>query len=130
VEDVKYFHPHALTAEEAERLCEYLGKDLYYICEKDGSILGYAILRGWDEGYKVPSLGVAVRPDARNTGIGTILISFLHVVARWRGVEKIRVKVYSDNGIALNLYKRMGYVFEMLEDGQWVGFLDLSKGFI
>lgn len=125
-EDVRYFHPHPLTAGEAERLCNYLGRDLYYICVRGKRILGYAILRGWDEGYEVPSLGVAVHPNVRNMGIGTMLVSFLHVVARCRGVRKIRIKVYFDNKIALNLYKKMGYVFKTQEDGQWVGFLDLS----
>jgi len=49
-------------------------------------------------------------------------MSFLHLAAKRKGAEKIRLKVYKENGDAYLLYINMGYLFESEEDGQLVGF--------
>lgn len=123
--DEKYFHPHPLTREEAEKLCNYSGKDFYYVCVEDKQVLGYGMLRGWDEGYEIPSLGIAIHPKVRGRGLGQAFISFLHVMARYKGVKRIRLKVYFDNKVAINLYKKMGYEFKTQEGKMHVGFLSI-----
>src|SRR3989344_5517929 len=79
--DEKWFHPHPLNAEEADKIANYRGMDLYYVLVNARQILAYGILRGWDEGYEVPSLGVAVHPSERGSGIGLMMMHFLHVAA-------------------------------------------------
>lgn len=123
--DDKHFHPHPLTDEEAKRRCQYSGKDLYYVLTESDKILGYAMLRGWDEGYEVPSLGIVLHPSVRATGLGKLLIHFLHAAARRKGASKVRLKVYPDNTTAVALYKKFGYTFHAEQDGQLVGFIDL-----
>lgn len=123
--DDKDFHPHPLSDEEAKRRAHYSGKDLYYVLVEGNKVLGYGMLRGWDEGYEVPSLGIAIHPSVRRMGLGELLIHFLHATARRRGASKIRLKVYPDNTAAVTLYKRFGYTFQAEEAGQLVGFVDL-----
>jgi ribosomal protein S18 acetylase RimI-like enzyme len=110
--DEKYFHPHPLTEDEAERLCNYSGRDLYYICTIGAGIFGYGMLRGWDEGYKIPSLGIVIHPDVRGIGLGKAFMHFLHAIARYSDAETIRLKVHSDNKITKALYQKLGYKFE------------------
>lgn len=124
--DDKYFHPHPLTPEEAKKRCNYIGKDLYYICVEGNKILGYGMLRGWDEGYSIPSLGIAIHSSARGIGIGKAFVYFLHTAARRRGAKKIRLKVYSENSAALKLYEKVGYKFKSREGKQHVGFFNLD----
>lgn len=124
-EDDIYFHPHPFTKEEAKKLAGYEGLDLYYILTENYQILGYGMLRGWDEGYQVPSLGIYIHPDARGMGLGKLLMQFLHAIAKRKGAKKIRLKVYSNNDVALKLYKSLGYVFEKEEAGQLLGILEL-----
>jgi ribosomal-protein-alanine N-acetyltransferase len=119
------FHPHPFTAEEAARRIAYRGQDLYYVIMEDRDVLGYGMLRGWDEGYTIPSLGIAVAPSSRGQGLGDLLMQFLHAAARRRGAARVRLKVYPDNLAAIRLYEKMGYRFEAHEDGQLVGFVDL-----
>ena len=83
------------------------------------------MLRGWDEGYKVPSLGITIHPSVREVGLGRLFMHFLHVAARRRGCDKIRVKVYPQNVSAAALYEKLGYKFETKEAGQLVGFVQL-----
>jgi GNAT superfamily N-acetyltransferase len=123
--DDRHFHPHPLTDEEAKRRAEYSGTDLYYVLVEGDTVLGYGMLRGWDEGYEVPSLGIVIHPSVRGTGLGGLFMHFLHTVARRRGANKVRLKVYSDNTSAVALYKKLGYTFQTEETEQLVGFLDL-----
>ncbi len=76
--DDRFFHPHPFTLAEAVRVCRLVGRDLYLVASRGGRILAYGMLRGWDEGYVVPSLGVAVRPEARGTGLARAFMTFLH----------------------------------------------------
>lgn len=123
--DDKYFHPHPLTHDEAKKRAQYSGKDLYYVIMESEKVIGYAMLRGWDEGYEIPSLGIALHPSVRGLGLGELLIRFLHAAAQRRGCDKIRIRVYPQNTHAVALYKQLGYCFESEQAGQMVGFLTL-----
>jgi [ribosomal protein S18]-alanine N-acetyltransferase len=123
--DDKFFHPHPFTAEESHRRCYYAGEDLYYILVLGKQILGYGMLRGWDEGHARPSLGIVIHPDARGKGLGKVLMYFLHVAARFKGADEIRLKVYPENVKAIQLYQALGYKFNDQEAGQWVGIVSL-----
>lgn len=123
--DETYFHPHRLDAEEAARRCSYTGRDLYYLLVNGEEVLGYGMLRGWDQGHSVPSLGIALDGRWRGHGLGRMFMLFLHSAARLRGSRRIRLKVHPDNEAALNLYRSLGYRFGEREAGQMVGFLDL-----
>jgi [ribosomal protein S18]-alanine N-acetyltransferase len=84
------------------------------------------MLRGWDEGYDVPSLGIAVHPESRGQGLGELLMHFLHCAARRKGAREIMLKVYKENTAAYQLYLRLGYRFDGEEQkGQLVGRLAL-----
>jgi [ribosomal protein S18]-alanine N-acetyltransferase len=116
------FHPHPFTDEQAKLLTHYSGKDLYYLFVDGVDILAYGMLRGWDEGYDVPSLGIVVHPDARGQGVGEVFMHFLHSAARKKGARKIMLKVYKENAAAYKLYLKLGYQFDGEEQkGQLVG---------
>lgn len=123
--DDKYFHPHPLTSEEAHKRCTYTGNDLYYVLIERTQVLGYGMLRGWDEGYEVPSLGVVIRASARGFGLAETLIHFLHTAARRRGARKVILRVYRENHAARRLYEKIGYTFEDSGDAQLRGSIDL-----
>jgi ribosomal protein S18 acetylase RimI-like enzyme len=122
------FHPHPFTPEAAQARAGYRGADVYVVAVAGGVVLGYGMLRGWDEGYAIPSLGIAIHASARGIGLGRALMLYLHAEARRRGAARIRLKVYPDNGAAVALYRTLGYEFaEELEHGQLVGHLDLAR---
>ena len=123
----KYFHPHPLTAQSACERAQYLGKDVYLILFSAGEILGYGMLRGWDEGYAIPSLGVVVHPDLQGQGLGRRLMENLQTVAMERGASKIRLRVSPENHGAVKLYRSLGYDLHPDEDSPYLlGYLDLS----
>jgi ribosomal-protein-alanine N-acetyltransferase len=123
----KFFHPHPFTPEEAARLAHYVGKDVYYALLLDGEMVGYGMLRGWDDGYEEPSVGIAVDPMTHGRGYGRLIMEFLHVAARDRGAKRIRLKVYPNNARAIEIYRSLGYKFQGEEEGQLLGFVQLCN---
>jgi [ribosomal protein S18]-alanine N-acetyltransferase len=121
----EYFHPHPMTGEEAERLCSYSGRDLYYVACTGTAIIAYGMLRGWDEGFAIPSLGIAVHPNSRGRGLSRPFMEFLHMAAKFHGAEKVRLTVYAENSRAVELYRRLGYRFEKKNDQELIGLLEL-----
>ncbi len=127
--DDLHFHPHPLTPTAAGELCAYTGSDVYTVVVCDSEVIAYGILRGWDAGFDVPSLGIAVVPRARGRGVGRLLMQHLHATAARRGARRVRLRVYPRNTPALGLYRSLGYTFDgELEDGQLVGFCELEEG--
>jgi ribosomal protein S18 acetylase RimI-like enzyme len=123
--DFRLFHPHELSRQEARRLCAYKGKDLYYIGVEANRVLCYGMLRGWDEGYKVPSLGIAIHPELRGSGLASAFMHFLHAAAKLAGAKQVRLKVYKHNQIAKNLYGRLGYRYQEASPTELLGILEL-----
>jgi [ribosomal protein S18]-alanine N-acetyltransferase len=91
----------------------------------DGEFAGYGILRGWEAGFDIPSLGVWIGSEFREQGLGRFLMEALHVMARDRGAPGIRLRVYPDNVRAIRVYRKLGYEFSSVEEGQLVGYLSL-----
>jgi len=122
--DDRFFHPHPLTRAEATSRCDHSGGDLYCALVDGDRVVGYGLLRGWEEGYDVPSLGIAIHPELRRAGAATQLMRHLHAQARTRGAARVRLKVYPDNSAARELYERFGYRFEPA-DGELIGVCEL-----
>lgn len=124
-ETMAAFHPHPFTAEQALAIAHYGGRDYYAGMLIDDVMVAYGMLRGWDEGYEIPSLGVVVSPSHRGLGLGRGMMEHLHAVARDRGARTIRLKVYKTNTAAARLYRRMGYVLSDHNEREWLGILDM-----
>ena len=120
------FHPHDFTAAQARIIAIPAGRDIYLGLWSDGTLQGYGMLRGWDAGYMVPSLGIYLAPPARGNGSSRVLMSALHDHARRAGAHQVRLKVYADNLPAVRLYEALGYVFKSEENGQRVGVIDVG----
>lgn len=121
------FHPHPFTTAEAERICHHGGHDKYLALLVDDRFVAYGMLRGWDEGFSVPSLGIYVAPELHGSGAARHMMNHLHLTARLSGAKCIRLKVYADNLTAYKLYVSMGYDFSGAADqgGQLVGVCDV-----
>ena len=125
--DERFFHPHAMDSAAAEQIFAYEGEDLYYVAKLGERVVGYGLLRGWDEGYEVPSLGICVGHDVRSEGLGELMMRFLHAAARARGANLVRLKVHPLNLPARRLYERLGYRFDGMDAGEEIGTLSLRQ---
>jgi [ribosomal protein S18]-alanine N-acetyltransferase len=122
--DDRWFRPHAFTEPVVDSLSAER-EDLYYVMVEGGVVIGYGLLRGWRQGFQIPSLGIAISSSARSQGIGRAFMHFLHAAARRRGSTKVRLRVHEENAAAVAMYKSLGYRFGSSEGPYLVGFFDL-----
>jgi ribosomal protein S18 acetylase RimI-like enzyme len=130
-ETASFFRPHPLTRAFASELCGRLGaiKDCYYIAAYAGRAAGYMMLRGWDEGYAVPSFGVCTHPGLRGAGLGQALLAHAVGECRSRGAPRLRLTVYKANRRAVHVYEKFGFRFTDKNPEELVGVLDLDSGY-
>lgn len=112
VGDDAFFSPHASDEESIRRMIRATRSDLFYLAVEGEKVLAYGLLRGWDEGFAIPSLGIAVHPAAKGAGLGRLLMNFLHLAAIRKGTDTVRLRVHGDNVGAIALYRSLGYTFD------------------
>ena len=109
------FAPHAFTDAEGHRVCAYEGRDMYIGVFSQGPpvrMVGYGMLRGLEEGYSAPSLGLCVVEDYQNQGVGRKLLTYLLTACAERGAVNAMLKVKRDNPTARALYESAGFRFK------------------
>jgi ribosomal protein S18 acetylase RimI-like enzyme len=125
-ETCRFLHPQPLTGEMAEDLSLGNRRDRFYLARYQGHVVGYSLLRGWDEGFDVPSFGGCTHPELRNAGVGHALLTHGIAAARAAGAARLRLTVHRDNWRAVHLYRKFGFAFQVKNARDWLGFLDLA----
>jgi ribosomal-protein-alanine N-acetyltransferase len=125
--DTRWFRPHDLDAAGARAITSHRGDDVYLIGFLGSAPVAYGMLRGWDQGYRVPALGVAVRDGYRDRGLGRQMMLALHDVVRERGGHRVRLRVSAGNVGARHLYHSLGYRQVGVERGEFVLVVDLDE---
>lgn len=130
-EGLARFHPHPFDRATALDICQHAEErpDRYFGAFADTRMVGYGMLRGWDEGYEIPSFGVYVAKQRRGHGLGGLLLDYAIRLAGEAGAPEVMLKVYAGNATARQLYEGRGFVFgERTPDGrQLVGRLRLGS---
>jgi len=103
------FDPFPLTADEAERIALQPRRDAYFVAGLQGGLVAMSMLRGFDEGFEVPSFGIFVDHRHHGQGIGRRLTAWTVDEARRRGYPSVRLSVYASNAGALHLYRSLGF---------------------
>jgi len=124
-DDYKFFHPHDFSYFGLLNEVIIKNKDYYVFLMDTDNIAGYGMLRGWQEGYDIPSLGIMTDVNYRGRGISSQVMKHLHEIAENRGSKKIRLTVYKENKIAVSLYNKLGYEFSDKNENELVGIKQL-----
>ena len=104
------FDPFTLDAVQARRIALELRRDRFYLALRKQRPVGFSMLRGFDEGYVIPSFGIFVDRDSHGEGIGRALTAWTIEQARALGCKAVRLTVYAANLPARRLYESLGFV--------------------
>ncbi|HEY8710230.1 MAG TPA: GNAT family N-acetyltransferase, partial [Burkholderiaceae bacterium] len=79
-------------------------------------------------------LGISVARAAQGQGVGSaLMVALCDYADRWLGVLRIELTVYTDNEVALRLYRKFGFEIEgtfkgyALRDGVFVDALAMAR---
>lgn len=103
------FTAFALDETQADQIAAHRGKDRYFLFFDSGIPVGFWMLRGWDEGYEVPSFGVFVDYEHQGKGLGREMVREAIRVARQMMSPAVRLTVYRNNTRAVGLYLSEGF---------------------
>jgi [ribosomal protein S18]-alanine N-acetyltransferase len=106
---VRNFNPFPLSSNTAQTLLAATHLDRFYGAFDGDRMAAFAMLRGWDEGYQVPSFGLLVDRDRQGRGIGRRMLEWTIAQAFALGCERIRLSVYASNLAAIHLYTAAGF---------------------
>jgi [ribosomal protein S18]-alanine N-acetyltransferase len=104
------FDPFPLNDAQARSIALKAHEDLYYLALQGRRAVGMSMLRGFDEGYEVPSFGIVVDREHHGQGIGRQLTVWTIEQARLQDCPAVRLSVYADNAVARGLYESLGFV--------------------
>lgn len=108
-EIVRNFHPFPLTFDVAQRIACQPHRDKYYIAIVKCQIVGLSMLRGWDEGFSIPSFGIIVDHRMHGRCIGKRLLEYTLDQASKFHCQRVRLTVFASNASAVHLYKGVGF---------------------
>lgn len=84
--------------------------DIYYGVYWEEELTGFYMLRGFDEGYSIPSYGVYISSRFKNKGLAALTINHAISTCKHLGLKKLRLKVHKENIIAYKQYLKYGFV--------------------
>lgn len=103
------FFPFPFTAETAARICRAPRKDRYFAAFEGGEIVCFGMLRGWDEGYEIPSFGLATDYRHHRRGHGWRMWSWAMGYAAELGAKKMRITTQTQNAPMLGMAEKLGF---------------------
>lgn len=102
---------------------------MYVACANDEVVgnLGLETYSKRPRRRHVGSLGMAVRDDWQGKGVGSALMqAAVDVADRWLNLTRLELEVFTDNELAIRLYKKFGFEIEgtlkqqAFRDGKYV----------
>lgn len=103
------FTPFELSDETARWIACEPHKDQFYLGTIDDQPVGFSMLRGWDEGFSVPSLGIFIDYRKHGLGFGKKLLDLTIEAAKSLNCTKIRLSAYASNQSACKIYWSRGF---------------------
>ncbi len=99
-EYTRFFYAFSFAADQIAKMLAERRKDVYMglLCQDE--LAGFFMLRGWDEGYEVPTLGTFVAEKYRGYGFMQLTVELTKVICKLRGTSRVMYKSHPDNAPA------------------------------
>ena len=106
---LRYFTPFPFDRRTLESRLVAARLDVYMGFFVGSDLVGFFMLRGWDEGYDVPAYGVAIDGTYSGLGFGASSIELAKTICRLRKAGRLMLKVHPENVVARNTYEAAGF---------------------
>jgi len=111
----KYFIPFNFDYSTINKILTEKKEDKFFGLFVDDSLIGFYMLRGFDEGYEIPSFGVWISKAYSAKGLSKLTLQHAVSICKINGVKKLLLKVHPENKRAIKIYKNFGFIKESVD---------------
>jgi RimJ/RimL family protein N-acetyltransferase len=112
----KYFTPFSFEEDSIRKIINEAVNDKYFGIFIDDELVGFYMLRGFDEGYEVPSYGVWISEKFSGLGLSKLTLQHAITFCKVNSIKIIMLKVHPENIIAKNIYENFGFKQEGFDE--------------
>jgi len=106
---IGHFIPFDFSESSVKKILSEKKSDKYFGLFINKELIGFYMLRGFDEGYETPSYGVWISSGYSNKGLSTLTLYHAFSFCKINKIKTLMLKVHPDNSIAKNLYEKVGF---------------------
>jgi hypothetical protein len=111
----RFFYAFGSGEEEIARILAGRERDVYSGMFWRAELAAVFMLRGWDDGYEVPSFGVLVDVKHRGRAFMRISLDVAKLICRLSGAPRLMAKIHPDN-VSPRGARRLGLVQTGVEE--------------
>ncbi|HYI41896.1 MAG TPA: GNAT family N-acetyltransferase [Allosphingosinicella sp.] len=128
-EYLRFFYAFGADEAAIAEILKSREKDVYSGLFWQGALICVFMLRGWDEGYDIPSFGLVVAADRRGREVLTVAMEAAKLISRLAGADRMMCKVHPGNVGATRGALRLGWIAdcEEPETGNLIYYFDLRS---
>ena len=106
----RFFRPFGYDEASIATALAQTGQDIFTGLFWDQQLVGFFMLRGWNEGYEVPAFGILIDERYRGYGLEMAALDTAKVICRLRNVSRLMIKMHPDNISAKGVARKTGFI--------------------
>lgn len=106
----RFFYPFGFDRAAVSAVLARRGLDVFTGLYWQGRMVGFFMLRGWNEGYEVPAFGIIIDEKFRGHGLEMLCLDAAKAICRLRGAVRIMLKMHPENISAKGVARKIGFV--------------------
>lgn len=107
---LRYFTPFTFDAERISSILRQAHRDCYLGVWWADDLVAFFMLRGFDDGFEIPSYGVAVDHRFQGRGLARLTLVASKSICRLIGAPRLMLKVHPANVGAHHMYESEGFL--------------------
>lgn len=106
---VAHFHPFSFDEANVQAQLERARRDRFWGMRSGGKLVGFFMLRGFDEGYERPAFGVFIDEQFAGRGLARRALAAATQWCEEKGIKEMMLTVYPENAAARRIYEEAGF---------------------
>lgn len=102
---IQFFTPFRFEVDHLTELLARRKRDVWMGLRWQSKLIGFFLLRGWDEGFDVPSYGVLIDESFKGYGFARLSLRVAKSIAMLRQAPRLMLKVHPQNHEAKRLFE-------------------------
>ncbi|MGI9068869.1 MAG: GNAT family N-acetyltransferase [Pyrinomonadaceae bacterium] len=125
----RFFTPFGFDEESILKILARRGQDVYMGVYWLDQIVGFFMLRGWNEGYETPAFGILIDERFRGYGVEMLSLETAKVICKLRGATRIMFKMHPENISIRAVARKTGFIQTGIEarSGNVVYHLEIKR---